>query len=211
MSTQIKICGITEPITLKAACDAGADFIGFVFYPPSPRAITPQNAAPLIESLPSHTKSVALFVNPTDEQLETTLRESPVDFIQLHGTEDPERVKAIKTRFKLPIIKAIGVNTSEDITIARTFEDSADWLLFDHKPTTTDAGGTGQSFDWSLLQNQTFKKPWMLSGGLTAENVKIPIRLVSPTAVDISSGVESTRGVKDTNKIKALITAVKTT
>lgn len=207
MSVKVKICGITEPESCRVSCESGADFIGFVFYPPSPRAITPENAAPLIESLPSHIGSVALFVNPTDAELEATLTKARTTHIQLHGAEDPARVKSIKTRFKLPIIKAIPVATADDIAAAHAYEDIADWLLFDTK--STQHGGTGQSFDWNLLKGKTFKKPVMLSGGLTADNVKEAIATLTPAALDISSGVESSKGVKDVAKIMNFIKEAK--
>jgi len=207
MNTKVKICGITEPESLRVTIESGADFIGFVFYDPSTRNITPQNAAPLIASIPSHIASVALFVNPTDEQLEMTLSVARTDYIQLHGSEDPTRVKTIKSRFNIPVIKAIGIASEEDIALARTYEDTADWLLFDTK--SPNHGGTGQSFDWALLQNKSFTKPVMLSGGLHADNVKDAMRQVSPNGIDVSSGVESSPGIKDVLKITNFIKEVK--
>jgi phosphoribosylanthranilate isomerase len=210
--TLTKICGITTPDTLKAACDAGARFIGFVFYPPSPRNISPENAADLIRQLPSGVRAVGLFVNPTNESLEHVLSTAQIDMIQLHGDETPGRVKEIKERFNLPVITAIRVADEHDLAPAYVLQETADWLLFD--ALTHDAslpGGMGRTFDWMTLKGKNFTKPVMLSGGLNADNVKDAITLLNPDAVDVSSGVEHQKGVKDIGKIKAFITAVKDT
>lgn len=208
--TKIKICGITEPKALDAAVKAGAHYIGFVFYPPSPRYIHPQQAAHLIRLLPSTVKAVGLFVDPTDEELTFAMGAAPIDVIQLHGHESAARVQEIKNTTHMPLIKAFPVREKADIDIAHDYEDSADWLLFDAKPVNADLpGGTGQSFDWSLLEGTTFNQPWMLSGGLGIENVTSAIQQLTPSAVDVSSGVEASRGVKDPDKITAFIDAVK--
>lgn len=210
MTTLVKICGITTAETLKTACDAGADFIGFVFFPPSPRAITPAEAAPLIAAMPGHVKSVALFVNPTDAELTQVITDSPCDYVQLHGDESQNRVKAIHALTQKPIIKAFPVASRQDIEKAYAYENFIDIILFDHKPSTPNIhGGTGQTFDWSLLQNVHFKKPWMLSGGLNQNNVQEAITALNPDAIDVSSGVESSRGIKDNEKIINLIKEVK--
>lgn len=205
-SPKVKICGITEPENLAAAVQAGAHYIGFVFYPPSPRYIHPQQAAHLIRQLPSTVKAVGLFVNPSDEELTSALGAAPLDVIQLHGGEDIERVKAIKSQTLMPLIKAFSVKDKGDIISARDFEPHVDWLLFDAKPVHSDLpGGSGESFDWSLLADEKFSKPWMLSGGLTIENVQGAVRQLNPPGVDVSSGVESSRGVKDPQKIRDFI------
>ncbi len=208
--TKIKICGITEPTALNAAVQAGAHYIGFVFYPPSPRYIHPQQAAHLIRQLPSTVKAVGLFVDPTDEELTAAMGAAPIDVIQLHGSETVDRVKTIKATTLMPLIKAFPVREKTDIQAARAYEGHVDWLLFDAKPEQSDLpGGMGHSFDWFLLEGETFIKPWMLSGGLSIDNVPSAITQLHPPAVDVSSGVEASRGVKDPDKITAFIHAVK--
>lgn len=210
--TQIKICGIKTMDILNTAISSGARFIGFVFYPPSPRHVNIDTAKELALMLPTGTRAVGLFVDPTDEQLDSVTGRVQLDMLQLHGSETPERIQQIKDKYALPIIKAIPVRTAEDIEQARRFEDIVDWLLFDAKPETSDLpGGTGKSFDWTLLKNKEFSKPWMLSGGLDPDNVSEALKTLSPKAVDVSSGVESARGVKDAGKIKTFIKAVQNT
>lgn len=209
-TTKIKICGLSEPKTLQVAVQAGARFIGFVFYPPSPRNVSLDIAANLARSLPTGVRSVGLFVNPDDALLDQITTHMPLDMIQLHGDESPVRVTEIKTRYALDIMKAIRVSSAQDLKDVQAFEEATDWLLFDAKPVGADLpGGTGHSFDWNLLSGRTFAKPWMLSGGLTADNVGEALSILKPNAVDISSGVESSRGVKDEAKIRAFIQAVK--
>jgi len=210
MSVNVKICGISEPETLKAACKAGARFIGFVFYPPSPRYVSLETAHSLALQIPTGVRSVGLFVDPTNEELEEILGGTPLDMIQLHGHESPARVAEIKERFAMPVIKALPVASAEDIDNSQKYEESCDWLLFDAKPPkgSDNPGGLGQSFDWGLLEGRSFKKPWMLSGGLTADNVSEALSRLTPDAVDVSSGVESQRGVKDADKIRQFIKKV---
>ncbi len=202
--TQVKICGIKTPNILDAAISSGARFIGFVFYPPSPRNIDVDTAKELALTLPTGVRSVGLFVDPTDEQLDNVLGRVPLDMMQLHGVESLERVAQIKEKYALPIIKAFPVRTAKDIENAKPYEDIVDWLLFDNI-----AGGSGQSFDWDLLTGAEFSKPWMLSGGLNADNVVDAIKTLAPNAVDVSSGVEAARGVKCPQKIRAFIEACK--
>lgn len=207
---RIKICGIKDHVNLQAACDAGADFIGFVFYPPSPRDIAPVQAADLIRQIKTGIKAVGLFVDPSDADLDTVLEKTPLDMIQLHGAETPARVQEIKQRAGLKIIKAIPVRNAQDVQAAYAYEDRADWLLFDAKPVgETLPGGTGKRFDWSYVKDKNFKKPWMLSGGLDENTVKQALNMLVPDAVDVSSGVESQRGQKDPQKITNFIKAVK--
>ncbi len=205
--TQVKICGIKDKKNLNAAIKSGADFIGFVFYPPSPRYIEPETALILAEKLPKNVSSVALFVNPTDEEL---LSIKGLNMIQLHGDETPQRVTEIKAITGCRIIKAFRIGMPDDLKQVTAYEACADWLLFDARPQKSDLpGGTGESFDWALLKDLRFKKPWMLSGGLTSENVKDALSQLSPDAVDISSGVEKKRGQKDESKIQQFIETVK--
>lgn len=210
MSVAVKICGLSEPETLRAACENGARFVGFVFYPPSPRAVTIDAAFELARQVPTGIRSVGLFVNPADDQLDQILGAVQLDMIQLHGDESPGRIAEIKARTNMPVMKAIRVASEEDLNGIEGFESAADWLLFDAKPAGADLpGGTGHSFDWNILAGREFKKPWMLAGGVTAENVYEALSIISPSAIDISSGVEQERGVKDAAKIKAFLTAVK--
>lgn len=203
--TKIKICGIKEPETLNAACTSGADFIGFVFYPTSPRNISKEIAWTLAQQVPTGVRSVGLFVNPTDAELDDITNTVPLDMIQLHGNESPQRVTDIKLRTNMPVIKAIGIANEDDIETAKSYEHIVDWLLFDYK--SPEHGGTGKSFDWSLLKEHDFEKPVMLSGGLTVDNVAEAIKAVQLDAIDVSSGVESKRGVKDAEKIKRFVKA----
>ncbi len=208
MIMQAKICGIKTPEVLNAAIEAGARYIGFVFYPPSPRHIEIGTAKELAIMLPTGVRGVGLFVDPTDADLDAVLGKVQIDMIQLHGAETPARVSEIKQKYQMPIIKAFPVRDEADISHVEEYTD-ADWYLFDAKSADPAMpGGTGKSFDWSILSGKSFGKPWMLSGGLTQDNVGDALSVLSPTAVDVSSGVESTRGVKDTDKIRAFIEAV---
>ncbi len=210
--TDVKICGLSTPETLQTAIESGARFVGFVFYPPSPRHVSVDIAANLARSLPTGVRSVGLFVDPDDETLVKVTGSVPLDMIQLHGDETPERVSAIKALTHLPVMKAIRVASAADLEGVEEFENVADWLLFDTKLENADLpGGTGHSFDWNILAGREFKKPWMLAGGVTAENVTEALSILSPNAVDVSSGVESSRGVKDSEKIRTFIQAVKNT
>lgn len=206
MSIHTKICGIKTPDALKAATENGARFIGFVFYAPSPRNVDIDIARELAYAVPTGVRSVGLFVDPTEEEIERVLGSVQLDMIQLHGDEPPVRVQHLKDRFLMPIIKALPVRDEADIEKAHAY-DAADWILFDAK-VDGQHGGTGQSFDWSLLKGKEFDKPWMLSGGLTPENVAEAVTATSPYAVDVSSGVEVSRGEKDPDKIKAFLETV---
>lgn len=204
----VKICGIKTPEALTAAIEAGARYIGFVFYPPSPRNIERDTAKELALMMPTGVRSVGLFVDPDDALLVSVLGHVPLDMIQLHGRETAARVEEIKQKFSMPIIKAMSVSCVADVEYAKDYE-AADWLLFDAKSSDPAMpGGMGHAFDWSILQGMSFVKPWMLSGGLTAENVADALCILKPDAVDVSSGVESARGIKDNLKIRAFIHAV---
>ena len=207
--TAVKICGLSEPETLQAAIDAGTDFIGFVFYPSSSRFVNVETASALAELVPPAVKKVGLVVDATDQDLLQITQNVELDMLQLHGDETPQRIEDIAGLTALPIMKAIRVRDEVDLENVSEFETVADWLLFDNKCTSA-PGGTGESFDWNVLTGRTFSKPWMLSGGLTAENIGDALSQLSPDAVDISSGVESAKGIKDPDKIKAFIEAVKT-
>lgn len=206
----VKICGLSTPQTLAATITAGADLAGFVFFPKSPRHIDLDTARALGEQATGHIGKVALTVDADDDALAALVAALRPDLLQLHGHESPERVRGVKARFGLPVIKAIGVATAMDVAAAGAYDGVADWLLFDAKPTpdATVPGGAGVVFDWELLRNITATK-WMLSGGLDPENIVTALRRTQAPAVDVSSGVERARGVKDPEKIAAFVAAVR--
>jgi phosphoribosylanthranilate isomerase len=205
MSVQVKICGITTPEALDAAIEGEAAFVGFVFYPPSRRAIDPEAAAELVKKLPKHIKAGGLFVNPTDEALQKVLSKVPLDMIQLHGSETPERVASVRNLTKKEIIKAISLAAERDLVSVHSYEAAADYLLFDTKTGPIPTGGSGQSFDWTLLAGKNFKKPWLLAGGIHRGNVARAVAITGAKIVDLSSGVEDANGRKDPSEIKAFL------
>lgn len=205
----VKICGLKTPETLEAAIEAGTRYVGFVFYADSPRYVDLNTAKTLAESVPKSVRRVGLFVDPSDQDLEKALGLVPLDILQLHGDETPERVAEIKVSTGKQVMKAIRVATKYDLEDVEAFEDAADWLLFDAKVPDDLPGGTGHSFDWGLLKGRSFQKPWMLGGGLNADNVNEALSVLTPKVVDVSSGVEISRGEKDAEKIKAFISVVK--
>ena len=210
MSTLVKICGIKEPAALKAAVESGADFVGFVFYPPSPRYIEPEQAAHLIRMLPATVRSVGLFVDPDEETLRRVTAVAPLDFIQLHGEETPSNIGGIKSYLSQKIIKSIRIGSKNDLAEIKRYALVSDWILFDSKVIGSALpGGTGERFDWSILKDVKPPLPWMLAGGLTAQNVAEGIMALHPTAVDVSSGVEDAPGQKSSEKIKDFIAAAK--
>jgi len=207
---KVKICGLSTPETLQAALDNGARFIGLVFYPKSPRHVSIDTAYELARRVPTGVRSVALFVDPDDALLDQVLSAAPIDIVQLHGAETPQRVQEIKDKYGVQVIKAFRIADADDLRNIESYKDCADWYLFDAKPPNASLpGGTGESFDWSILSGKTWSRPWMLSGGLNEDNIKEALTLLHPDAVDVSSGVESARGIKDTSKIKAFIKTVK--
>ena len=208
MSVTAKICGLSTEEAVTAASDAGAAYLGFVFYPRSPRAVTPQRAARLCAGVPAGIARVGLFVDAGDRVIEAALAAAPIDILQFHGGESPERVAAAKRRFGCPVMKAVAIAGFEDVLNAARYEDVADILLFDAKPPLRpDAlpGGNGLAFDWALIADRQWCAPWMLSGGLTAELLPEAVRISGAAAVDVSSGVESHPGVKDLDKIRAFL------
>lgn len=210
MSVAAKICGLSTPETVAAAIAGGARFVGFVFFPPSPRNLSPAQAAPLVRAVPAGVTRVGVFVDPDDDLLKRVLAAAPLDLIQLHGDETPERVAQVKQRFGKKTMKAIKVAGDDDLAAAPRYYKVADWLMFDARPpkTATRPGGNALAFDWELLSARRWPLPWMLSGGLTPENVAEAVRIAHATSVDVSSGIESTPGVKDVAKIRAFLGAV---
>lgn len=213
MRIAAKICGLSTDEAVEAAVSGGAAYLGFVFYPPSPRAVIPQQAARLCQTVPAGVARVALFVDADDETIEATLAAGGIDMLQLHGSESPERVAEVRLRFGRPIMKAVAIAGSADVLAALRYEGVADRLLFDAKPPHRQGalpGGNGLAFDWALIAGQNWRRPWMLSGGLTAELLPEAVRISGAAAVDVSSGVESRPGVKDPNKIRAFLAAART-
>jgi len=209
----VKICGLSTPETLHAAVEAGTSHVGFMFYDRSPRHVTLAQAASLRALLPATVQAVAVLVNAEDALVDEVVRVVRPDLLQLHGEEPPERVAALKRRSSLPVMKVISVADAADVATADIYEKMADLLLFDAKPPKSMAnalpGGNALSFDWSLIANVTHKLPWMLSGGLTPDNVGNAIRQTGARMVDVSSGVEEAPGQKNVALIRAFIDAAK--
>lgn len=211
MPVLAKICGINDAAALQTAVDHGADMLGFVFYPPSPRNLTAEAAEELLRDLPSGIDRVGVFVDPETDFLDAILAKARLDLLQLHGDETPDRCRALSIYFGLPIIKAFKVSEKADLDRARDYEDIVDWLMFDAKPPKGAKlpGGNAASFDWTIMQNARFQRPWMLSGGLTPENLAQAVKRSGAPAVDVSSGVESAPGKKDPAKIRAFLDAAR--
>jgi len=204
---QVKICGLTELRHVQVAADAGARYLGFVFFEKSPRNLTIKAARALMLSVPDGVCKVALTVNAGDEVLQEIADVLPVDMLQLHGRESVDRVADIRSRFGLPVMKAIGVADESDLPALVDYSHVADQLLCDAKPPREAElpGGNGLSFDWRLIAGRRWAVPWMLAGGLTPDNVAEAVRLTGASQVDVSSGVENAPGVKDSKKIAAFL------
>lgn len=211
MALFTKICGLTDELAVQTAVEHEADMVGFVFYPASPRNVSAEQAESLLRDVPSGIDRVGLFVDPETDFLDKILAKARLDLLQLHGDETPERCRAISIYFGLPIIKAIKVSSKADIKAAKDYEDAVDWLMFDARPPQDGAlpGGNGVAFDWTLLKGVEFKRPWLLAGGLTPDNLSQAVKQSGATAVDVSSGVESAPGKKDPKKIAAFLAAAK--
>jgi len=203
MAVRVKICGITRLQDLHAACQAGADALGFVFYEKSPRHLTIATAAALVRELPPFVQAVGLFVNAEPAFIESVLQAVPLDLLQFHGDETP----ADCARFGRPYIKAVRVNRDTDLLKCAADFDTARGLLLDAWVPGV-PGGTGERFDWSLIP-ANLPRPVILSGGLTPDNVAEAIQRVRPWAVDVSSGVEAAKGIKDAHKIAQFIAKAK--
>lgn len=206
---RVKICGLTRPEDVVFAAEAGAAYVGLVFYPPSPRHLDLPQARDVALAAPPGVGKVALVVDPTDAELDAILDTVPLDMLQLHGAETPDRVAEVRARYGLPVMKAWGVAVADDLRGLTDMCLVADQVLVDAKA-PKDAvipGGNGLAFDWKLVAGRHWLRPWMLAGGLTAGNVAEAIRRTGARQVDVSSGVESARGIKDQGLIRAFIEA----
>lgn len=213
MAVRFKICGINSGPAMAAAIAARADFVGLMFYPPSPRFLAVAEAAELARMVPKGIARVGVFVDAPENVIEETLDDVPLEALQLHGSESPAQVAAIAARFGLPVIRAIKLAAPKDLEAAAAFEEVADMLLFDAKPppemTGALPGGNALSFDWTMLAGYRAKCPWLLSGGLTAANLARAVAITGAQIVDVSSGVETRPGVKDPALIAAFATAAR--
>jgi phosphoribosylanthranilate isomerase len=213
MALTVKICGLRTPATLEVALQAGADLVGFVFFPPSPRHLGLEAARGLARRVKGRAGIVALTVDATDRTLADIVREVKPDMLQLHGKETPDRVVAVRTRYGLPVMKALPIAERADLSPVRTYAHVVDRILFDARAPkhATRPGGLGKPFDWHLLANVNPGVPFMLSGGLDPDNVAQAIAITRAPGVDVSSGVETRPGVKDPHKIQAFIRAARAT
>jgi phosphoribosylanthranilate isomerase len=204
--TQVKICGINDPVAFDTAVEAGADWVGFVFFPPSPRYISPETAAALSARCTNGPPRVGLFVDPTQAAITQALDVVKLDILQIYGALDD--LAAIRARFRLPVWRAVGIRNAADLPSGKPH---ADRLLLEARPPAgaDRPGGNATTFDWSVLRGWSAPAPWMLAGGLTPDNVAAAIRQTGTMAVDVSSGVESRKGVKDATLIRAFIAAAK--
>lgn len=210
MPPLVKICGLTDHDAVAAAVENGASHLGFVFFPKSPRAVEPWEAADLIDGVPDDVTIVGLFVDPTDDEVNAVMQQVRLGMIQLHGGESPERVEELRQEFGLPAMKAIGVSGPDDLKAAEAYVGVADMLLFDAKP-PKDAdrpGGNAATFDWAVMKAWTDRTtPWLLAGGLTPDNVADALKLTGADGVDVSSSVEKAPGEKDPNLIAKFLEA----
>jgi len=209
LTIAVKICGLTTAETVSAAVDAGARYVGFVHFPKSPRHVEPHEIQQLAGAVTDGVCKVALTVDADDATLDTLLAVAPIDMIQLHGHESPERVAEVRQRTGLPVMKAIGVADAADLDQIPSYARVSDQILIDAKPPKNSAipGGNGLSFDWRLIEGRRWALPWMLAGGLDAHTVADGVSLTGATQVDVSSGVEAERGLKNPNLIREFIAA----
>ncbi len=205
MSVHVKICGLQEETGLNAAVAAGARYVGFVFCDPSRHRLTAEQARPLALHVPAQVQSVGLFVDPTDDELRAVTEAVPLNILQLHGHETPQRVMAVRAATGLPVMKTIHIATADDLAVVPAYEATADLLLFDTKLGPQPSGGTGVAFDWSLLKGRRFAKPWMLAGGLKTTNLAAAVAATGAPCVDVSSGVEDGAGHKSPEIICAFL------
>lgn len=208
---RVKICGLTRPEDVFAVAEAGAAYAGFVFFPKSPRNVSIEAARDLAVDVPVGVAKVALVVNADNAMLDAITSAVPLDILQLHGDEPPERVADVRARYGLPVMKAVGVADAADVAALDLYSEVADQLLVDAKPpkTATLPGGNGVSFDWRLISARRWSVPWMLAGGLTPDNVADAIALTGTQQVDVSSGVEVAPGIKDATLIRDFVQATR--
>ena len=210
-NVRVKICGLRDTAAVSAAVAGGADYLGFNFFPKSPRYVEPGDVAALAAEVPVGIAKVGLVVDPEDAALDHLLALAPLDILQLHGSETPERVKAVKARTGLPVIKVVGVGSAADLENLKRYFAVADQILVDTNP-PKDAvlpGGNGIAFDWGLVAGLRWPVPWMLAGGLTPQNVAAAIAQTGAVQVDVASGVESAPGVKDARMIADFVAAAR--
>ena len=206
--TLVKICGLKTPEDVANAVDAGANYLGFNFYPRSPRSISIETAIDLCNEVPAGICKVGLTVDMDDISL-TELMRVPLDMLQLHGSETPERVTEVKEKYGLPVMKVIGIADAADVAKLDAYYDIADQIMVDAKPPRSGGlpGGNGLAFDWRLIAGRDWPLPWMLVGGLTPDNVAEAIALTGAKQVDVASGVESAPGVKNPDLVRAFVAA----
>jgi len=207
----VKICGLKSAEAVDAALDSGADMIGFVFFPPSPRNVAFDTARALSERVRGRALKVALSVDATDALLRQIIESLAPDLLQLHGRESPDRVSAVRRRFGLPVMKALPIAEEADLAAIGTYEQRADRLIFDARAPreASRPGGLGRRFDWHLLRNIATAAPFMLSGGLDVDNVAEALRITQAPGVDVSSGIERALGEKDPDRIRAFVAAAR--
>ena len=207
---RVKICGITNKQDMDAIIKYDAHYAGLMFFEKSPRFVETELARQLSLHAGNRIKKVAVAVNPDTRFLDEIVENVPLDFIQLHGEETPERVKEIKLKYQIPVIKAIGISEAKDLKLVSIFSEVSDQLLIDAKPPKSSIlpGGNGLSFDWNLIKNIEFDCPWLLAGGLNSKNAANAIDLTGATQLDLSSGVERSPGVKDENKIASFMSSI---
>ena len=209
VDVRVKICGLRTVADVAAVAASGAAYVGFVFFPKSPRHLSIPDARTLALAAPVGLAKVALVVDADDAMLDALTEAVPLDMLQLHGHESPERVAQVRSRYGLPVMKAVGVADEGDLAMLTEYSLAADQLLIDAKPAKGAdlPGGNGLSFDWRLLVGRKWLRPWMLAGGLTPQNVADAIRLTGARQVDVSSGVETAPGIKDAGRIAAFVAA----
>ncbi len=214
MTVKVKICGVNAEDALEAAVEGGAAFVGFVFYPPSPRSLTPERAGQLASLVPTGITRTGLFVDADDDDVKRVVDAARLDMLQLHGAESPERVEELRALTGLGMMKAIGVEATDDLARADAYLEVVDWLMFDAKPPPAGTpgglpGGNARAFDWSVLRDRAWPRPWMLAGGLTAKMLANAVRLSGAQAIDVSSGIEDRRGHKSPRLVRAFLEAAR--
>ncbi len=206
MKIKTKLCGFSTKETVDLAVKSGVDFIGFVFHSSSKRNISPETAAQISKDIPSHIKKVAVFVDKTNDEISKIIEHLKPDFLQIHS-DNYSRILEIKNHFKLPIIKAFPISELKDLEAISDYEKIADYFLFDAK--VAEVGGSGQSFDWTILKNLKTNKEWFLSGGLNAKNIEESLNITKAKIIDLSSGIEEIKGIKSPKLITEFMSKIK--